>query len=382
MFIFEFIKRNKIYKKLIDYISEVLLLKYQFFNRKVLLNLNHEVGISKKRTKLSKEFYRDIFKILDHKDEIHDDSTWSNISNKYYKNFINKVKADKSNLEIILDDPSKFNLFYGFDNNCDSHLRLIRPRYIDYFQNNELVIDKILNLAQFLGVVRHNNPERYMLFEKKKRKIENLINKIKVKLSIKLDFKNVFPGEEGIITSRGILSNREIQAIYHACKIKEICKKNGYKKILEIGGGLGRTAYYCRQFGINDYTIVDLLVPRICQLNYLSRAISENEVVSEEKITNLQSIENKIKVISPDYLFKNNYNFDLIFNSDGITEIDSLTQRKYISFIKGNSKYFYSINHESNESRVINLFDNLKIKGTERNLYWLRKGYLEEHFKF
>ena len=308
--------------------------------------------------------------------------TWFNIANEYHENFIAKVRANKLNLEIMLDDPSKFNLFYGFDNNCESHLKTIRPRYIDYFQNNELVIDKILNLAQFLGILRHNNPERYMLIGNKKPNIETLIDKIEERLLIKLNFKNVFPGEEGIKTSRGILSNREIQAIYQAYKIKRICKKNNYKNILEIGGGLGRTAYYCREFGIKNYTLVDLLIPRICQINYLARVVGESEVLSEKKISNFRGIEDKIKIVSPNYLFKDDNNFDLVFNSDSITEIDMLTQKKYVNFIKKNTKYFYSINHESNKNKVIDLFDNFKIDEIERNLYWLRKGYLEEHFKF
>lgn len=382
MFILKVIREHKIYRKVINYLCSILGLKYQFFNRKALLKLNYKVEISKKKTKLSKEFYKEIFYILDQKDEIHSDSTWFNIANEYHKNFIAKVKADKLNLEIILDDPSKFNLFYGFDSNCESHLKTIRPRYIDYFQNNELVIDKILNLAQFLGILRHNNPERYMLIGNKKPNIETLIDKIEERLLIKLNFKNVFPGEEGIKTSRGILSNREIQAIYQAYKIKRICKKNDYKKILEIGGGLGRTAYYCREFGIKNYTLVDLLVPRICQINYLSRVIDENEVLSEKKISDLRGVEDKIKIVSPNYLFKDDKNFDLVFNSDSITEIDILTQKKYVNFIKENTKYFYSINHESNKNKVIDLFDNCKIDEIERNLYWLRKGYLEEHFKF
>ena len=382
MFILKVIRENKIYRKVINYLCGILALKYQFFNRKALLKLKYKVEISKKKTKLSKEFYKEIFHILDQKDEIHSDSTWFNIANEYHENFIAKVRANKLNLEIMLDDPSKFNLFYGFDNNCESHLKTIRPRYIDYFQNNELVIDKILNLAQFLGILRHNNPERYMLIGNKKPNIETLIDKIEERLLIKLNFKNVFPGEEGIKTSRGILSNREIQAIYQAYKIKIICKKNNYKNILEIGGGLGRTAYYCREFGIKNYTLVDLLIPRICQINYLARVVGESEVVSEKKISNLRGVEDKIKIVSPNYLFKDDNNFDLVFNSDSITEIDMLTQKKYVNFIKKNTKYFYSINHESNKNKVIDLFDNFKIDEIERNLYWLRKGYLEEHFKF
>ena len=54
MFIFKVIKSNKIYKKAINYLCDILGLKYQFFNRKVLLKLNYEVVISKKKNKTIK----------------------------------------------------------------------------------------------------------------------------------------------------------------------------------------------------------------------------------------------------------------------------------------------------------------------------------------
>ena len=141
---------------------------------------------------------------------------------------MNIVHKDNSKLKEILDNPSKYNLFFGFDNNCEYFLK--RPRYIDYFENNELVVDKILNLSEYLGILRHNNPEHFRL-RFSKPSIENLLDQIEDKLQIELIFKNVFPGEEGVETKRGIISNREIQAIYHAYKIKEIFKKNNYKSI-------------------------------------------------------------------------------------------------------------------------------------------------------
>ena len=109
--------------------------------------------------------------------------------------------------------------------------------------------------------------------------IENLIIQIEKKIKLKLKFNNPFPGERGIKTSKGILTSREIQAIYQAYIIKRILNCNEYKNknILEIGGGLGRTAYYCYKFGIKNYTLVDLLIPRICQINYLSRLINEKK---------------------------------------------------------------------------------------------------------
>jgi hypothetical protein len=110
--------------------------------------------------------------------------------------------------------------------------------------------------------------------------------------------------------------------------------------------------------------------------------LNEENIINESQIINLENLENKIKIISPNYLFNKNIKYDLIFNSDSITEIDSVNQNKYINFIKKNAKYFYSINHESNKNRVNGLFSNTNILEVEKNLYWLRRGYLEEHFKF
>jgi hypothetical protein len=373
------IKKNKIYLKIRNYLCEYLGFEYRFFHRKPLLKLKYKIEISKEKTKLSNQFYEKIFNIINQKDEINKDSIWLNIFNNFHKNVIDIIKSDKSRIEDILDDPSKYDIFYGFDSNCNYVLK--NTRYSDYFENDELVIDKILNFAEYLGILRHNNPERYRIIFKKP-SLDNLINEIEKKINIELKFNNVFPGEKGVKTQKGIISNREIQAIYQAYKIKEIFKKNNYKNILEIGGGLGRTAYYCYKFGIKDYTIVDLLIPRVCQLNYLSRVLNEENIINESQIINLENLENKIKIISPNYLFNKNIKYDLIFNSDSITEIDSVNQNKYINFIKENAKYFYSINHESNKNRVNDLFSNTNILEVEKNLYWLRRGYLEEHFKF
>ena len=108
----------------------------------------------------------------------------------------------------------------------------------------------------------------------------------------------------------------------------------------------------------------------------------EENILNEKQIANLENLENKIKIVSPNFLFNNKNRYDLVFNSDSITEIDVLSQSKYVNFIKDNTKYFYSINHESNKNKVSDLFSKVNIVEYDKNLYWLRKGYLEEHFKF
>lgn len=373
------LKKTKLYKKIRDYVCEYLGINYHFFHRRALLKLDYKIGISKKKTKLSHQFYKNILAVLTQKDEINQDSSWLKIFNNFHKNIIEIIQKDNLKIEDILNNPSKYNLFYGFDNNCEFNER--NRRYIDYFENDELVIDKILNFAEFLGILRHNNPEQYrIIFEKPN--LDVLISEIERKINLELEFKNVFPGEKGIQTQKGIISSREIQAIYQAYRINEISKKNNFKSILEIGGGLGRTAYYCYKFGIKDLTIVDLLIPRVCQLNYLSRVLNEETILNEKQIKEIDGLEDKIKIISPNYLFNNEEKYDLVFNSDSFTEIDTLSQVKYVNFISENTKYFYSINHECNKNKVSDLFSKKKINEFNKNLYWLRKGYLEEHFKF
>ena len=372
-------KRNKIYIKIRDYVCEYLGIDHHFFHRKAMLKLDYKIEISKKKTKLSNQFYKNILDIFNQTDEINQDSTWLKIFNTFHKNIIEIVQNDKSKIEDILDNPSKYNIFYGFESNCEFLDK--NPRYIDYYENDKLVIDKILNFAEFLGILRHNNPEKYRIIFKKP-SLDILISEIEKKINIELKFENVFPGEKGVKTHKGIISSREIQAIYQAYQIKEISKRNNYKSILEIGGGLGRTAYYCYKFGIKDFTIVDLLIPQVCQLNYLSRVLNEKSILNERQINKKDDLENKIKIVSPNYLFNNRHEYDLVFNSDSFTEIDSLYQLKYVDFISQNTKYFFSINHESNKSKVSDLFSKIKINEFNKNLYWLRRGYLEEHFKF
>ena len=373
------LKKTKLYKKIRDYLCEYLGINYHFFHRRALLKLDYKIGISRKKTKLSHQFYKNILEVFNQEDEINQGSSWLKIFNNFHKNIIEIIQKDNSKIEDILDNPSKYNLFYGFDNNCEFNEK--NPRYIDYYENDELVIDKILNFAEFLGILRHNNPEQYrIIFEKPN--LDFLISEIERKINLELEFKNVFPGEKGVKTQKGIISSREIQAIYQAYQIKEISKKNNFKSILEIGGGLGRTAYYCYKFGIKDLTIVDLLIPQVCQLNYLSRVLNEETILNEKQIEKIDGLEDKIKIISPNYLFNNEEKYDLVFNSDSFTEIDTLSQIKYVNFISEKTNYFYSINHECNKNKVSELFSKKKINEFRKNLYWLRKGYLEEHFKF
>ena len=356
----------------------------ELFKNPRLLFLDYKIGTSKKKTFLSQNFYKERLKFfLENKDdEICSDSQWSSIFDVFHSNILNLIKKDNTKFNEIMDNPGEYNLFYGFDDNCKEIKKNSRLR-----NNREaklLVANKILLISEYFGILRSDSEENSKN-NYKKINVNSLISKLENKIGIKLKFHNPFPGEEGIITNRGVISDREVDAIYQAFKIKTFLdKKKTESKILEIGGGLGRTAYYCYKLGLKNYTIVDLKIPLISQSNYLSRLCGENKVTFDNNIKNKIKNSKKIKLVSPKDLFDKNEKFDLVFNSDSLTEIDYKNQKKYINFIKKNSKNFYSVNHEKNKHTVFDLMNSLHSKNKfsySKNIYWIDRRYLEEIFK-
>ena len=347
---------------------------FQFFRHtSILKQVKREV--STKNSKISKKYLSRLLKeyLLREKKYSYNKNS-SNIWDPIFKSFQKDLKSilhckDNIKIENVLNNPGKTNLFIGFENNVSAKNWTNKTEHM-------YALDKLLSFAEFLGIQDIYNPEQDNI-SVKKINIEDLLKKIEKKINIKLNFKNVFPGESGFLTSKGILNEKEIQALYAAYKISKIVNKN--QSILEIGAGLGRTAYYCNLFGIKDYTIVDIPITFLAQANYLGRVLSEKKIVFENELS--KKYRNKIKLISPEYFLKNNSKYDLILNCDSLTEINHDIAFSYMKQIS-KSKFFISINHEKNNFNVSSLIKKFKFKEYSRNLYWLRKGYIEELVKF
>jgi hypothetical protein len=370
-------------KKKIEYIQSFIGFPYQLSRHiRLLKKINFKYSSSISKTNISNNFLKRLILNLkltiQNSSVLKNDSHWNSIFLEHHTKLVDIILNNEKKALEILNNPGSTDLFMGFDTNFITLKK--NPRHIDKYENNFLVIDKILSFAEFLNIKKIENPERYRIVNQKTN-LSDLIDKIEQKIKISLDFKNPFPGEQGIeIKGGGIISNREIQAIYQAYKIKEISKLFNKPSVVEIGGGLGRTAYYCSKFNIKNYTIVDIPISSLCQANYLARMIGEENILldSEFKIYNN---ENKCKIISPKTYFSSNMNYDLSFNADSLTEIDIDTQKKYINSFLSKTKLFYSINHEDNLLTVNSHFNN-NYKSYTRNLYWLRRGYVEEVFSF
>ncbi len=304
------------------------------------------------------------------------DSQWSGIFTKLQGEIHNAfINEDDKKINDILRYPGKYNLFYGFENLCRD---LLSAKRLEDLLEPELTMDSLISLCEAVGVIAMSNPESLKI--KKAINTEVAIELLEKEFGFELCFPNPFEGEYGLETKKGIISYRAIQAVYQAWKISKTAKDLSNPSILEIGGGLGRTAYYCRHFGIYDYTIVDIPMSSISQGNFLGRVLPEEDLIllgESGKASN-----SKIKLIHTNEFFSSERKYDLIVNVDSLTELDISIAKQYIKKIGQVSDLFLSINHENNSFTINSIWkENFGLNKLYRNPYWLRRGYVEELFE-
>ena len=279
----------------------------------------------------------------------------------------------------ILRHPASTELFYGIDDLTSS--------YMVQFQNPLApaavaahYLDSLIRFGEAIGAIRLDNPEAYykppVVYDG-----ESVLKIIEQYINISLSFPNPYPYEYGLLTSKGIVSERVPQSLYQAWKIKQLVRNIKNPRVLEIGAGLGRTAFYASLFGIKDYTIIDLPFTAICSGYFLGRSLGEDQIVLHGE--NLSDSEAKIKILTPEDFLNGNIKYDLIINVDSMTEIDPNIARLYMKKIESSTKTFLSINHEINPFTVAEIIkESDSVLKVTRHPYWLRNGYVEEVVRF
>lgn len=281
------------------------------------------------------------------------------------------LEGDISTIQEFLRNPRTSMLFYGFDH-LNSEESDNRPAaYYNWVAH--WTYDNLLRLAEALGARRLYYPESGQAADMPD--TDELILTVEAALGFTIQFPNPFPGEKGILTSRGIAGYRSVQALYQAWRIAELTKGTKSPRVVEIGAGLGRTAYYANKLGIVDYTIVDIPLTNVAQSYFLGTALGELAVRLYGEGTG------DLKIIPPEEFLKSAKTYDLILNVDSLPEMALDTAEMYARHIEQCAPIFLSINHEFNHFTVAQLFPN-KISRRSRVPYWLRRGYAEEIYSF
>jgi hypothetical protein len=264
----------------------------------------------------------------------------------------------------LLRDPGKSDLFYGFEDNARS---LHVP--IDHVRAESLAsggYEHLLLLSEAIGAIRLRHP----LAPQPSPELSEILVALDAAFGIRVEFPNPFPGDVGIDTDRGISTYKAPAALYQAWRIKHLVEGISAPRVLEIGAGLGRTAYYAWQLGIRDYTIVDLPLTCVAQANFLGRTLGERHVqlYGESKTEG-------VRIIPPEEFLRVGDNYDIAINVDSLTEMARETAQTYFDQIDSRANIFLSINHEVNLFRARDLFAH---RHHSRAPYLLRGGYVEE----
>jgi hypothetical protein len=278
------------------------------------------------------------------------------------------IAGDVSAVQALLRDPGKTDLFYGFDNLC----RSIPSRDTGVEHGAEIYSDLIL-LSEAVGARRLWNPAMPHATTPFL-PVEPLMDMLSRFVGFPICFPNPFEGEVGLATSRGTASYRAVQALHQAWRIWQLSQGDAGARIAEIGGGLGRTALYAWQFGLRNYTLIDLPLTMVAQGYFLGRTLGPDNVCfyGEDRPG--------IRILPPAAFLDATDRYDLVLNVDSMTEMAAETARDYCEAIKMRASTFLSINHEANPCSVSALCAEVALPAISRAPYRMRQGYVEEVF--
>ena len=298
------------------------------------------------------------------------ESQWSIING--YKSTAHEVLTTGEGAAAMLRSPCSNNLFFGFDSLYASFTEALRADPAVQVGTASQIEQAIDRLAQSIGVVRTPNPEAPNHLPPHDRSIETLLTLIATETDPHLSFPNPFPDEFGIPTSRGNISLRAVFAIYQAYRLKQLLSMSVKKCILEIGAGLGRTAFYAYSMGMRDYTIIDLPLASAAQAYFLGRTIGQENIALAGE-TNPAAV----RILPPSNL--DDLRIGVAINVDSLTEMDRTFADRYVSFARDHAEIFVSINHEVNLFAVREVIRSV-IPGaaTMRYSHQMRPGYVEE----
>jgi hypothetical protein len=283
------------------------------------------------------------------------------------------IDGNEKTVTEILRKPEISDLFYGFDILTKSFQGVFRKKRAREAYA-KACLDGLVRFAESVGAVSMDNPADIQ--KKMSWKTENVLSELD-KVCMPFSMPNPFANEHGLGSSRGVISYRVPQALYQAWRIKQLVGGIKNPRILEIGAGLGRTAFYAHELGIKDYTIVDLPITTVAQAYFLGRTLGEGNICLDGE--QFDDDQNRVKIVVPETYLAESKTYDLVLNVDSLTEMDFSVAQAYWDKIKISTNTFLSINHEAHKFRVRDLLvEDLHSLIVHRGVYWMREGYAEE----
>ena len=264
--------------------------------------------------------------------------------------------------------------FGGITSCVDGYNRNLDPQHVAV-----TYLDKIICLAEYLGILGFENPESGPWGDNLNVDINDLIFKIEKEIGIEVSPPLGIIHTDGVKAGKGLFHYRHINSLYSAIQIDKLSQQHG--PICEFGGGLGMTAMYARRFGIMDYTLLDLPITCLLAGHYLLHAVGDDQVSLYGETLS----DDDIKILPYwECLSIPDKSMELIVNQDSLPEISDNLINEYLKQIKRiTKKYFLSINHECFHPRTVFNFvrSSTGYDPVSRSKCWVREGYIEEVYR-
>src|SRR5262249_22032469 len=145
----------------------------------------------------------------------------------------------------------------------------------------------------------------------------------------------------------------------------------------EIGPGLGRTAFYCYQAGLTDFTTIDLPLGVVAQTFFLGNALGQDRIwlLGDDP----EKVAGRVRLLPAGHPLGR---FDLVLNVDSLVEMPLMTIIEYLRLISKSEALFLSINHGIGGYTVEEVVKTF-FPGSQANTksYPMREGYAESCFR-
>lgn len=284
------------------------------------------------------------------------------------------VSRDVGAVTQILRTPAENSLLYGYELFA---LPVTARDETQWRQDHaDRCKDLLIRLAEALGGLSLENPEGGAWGNNIELSTEEGITRVEKALSISLPVRPVQHGFHGLTYRDGVVTERMIHAAYCAHRAAQLVARAPSPSILEIGAGLGYTAYYASQLGVHRYEIVDLPLTNVAQAYFLGRTLGPDRIVLEGE-ERPSAGDGGVMIRTPRGILEPRVPVDLVLNVDSLTEVGLAQAARYADRILEVAPVFLSVNHEVNPYTVLELFSARGAR-IERFPYWLRVGYVEE----
>jgi hypothetical protein len=307
------------------------------------------------------------------------DTFWGNLNEKRHEIHAALMTDDDDATIEMLSRPDRNELFHGIDTLSKILVDGLQQTSSTRTRVEETIVNHLRTAAETIGAIDVYNPETGK--PRPDFDAEKVLSAIDAVLGCKVQCPANFTNEFGLVTRRGLVTYKLPISVYHAHRLKQISRLVGGEKVLEIGPGMGRVAFYARSIGLTDYTTVDLPLGVVGQAIFLSAALGPNAIWMAGDDPNLQA--GRIRLLPPHLFNGLDEHFDIVLNVDSITEMPTDQAIAYFDFAKKRSKAFISTNQEFHglHAKDLPLLAGLEMPAI-RSLSTIRPGYVDELFIF